>query len=306
MSKPVVTAVLPTFNRGHRLATAVDSVLAQTFQDFELLIVDDASDKCDRTDPGDFTDHRVRVIQREENGGVAAAQNTGLRAAGGDFVAFLHSDDTWQPDKLAVQVEALRSTPEALAIESATIRIRDRDTRTLGPRLEGAALDDFFARTVRNVHIAGFLFRRQALQRVGGFDERLRSYEDFDLILRLLRTGAFTFSHHPVATLDQRGGDRLGESPWMARARRTLLDLYGAELVERFGRLPDHWRDWAVQGAVAALEMGDGSEARAQLRRARSGRPIEAVKRAPLWAASHLGRTAGMQAAKSVRRSWLP
>lgn len=304
MPSPTVTAIVPTFNRGRRLRAAVDSVLTQVFEDFELLIVDDASDDSDRPDPSDFKDDRVRVIQRETNGGVAAAQNTGLQHAEGRFVAFLHSDDTWEPHKLTAQVDAMGSAPGALAIESATIRVTDAGTRTVGPRLRGAGLDEFLARTVRNVHISGFLFRRQALVDVGGFDERLRSYEDFDMLLRLLRTGKIVFSDDPVAILDQRGADRLGESPWMARARGTLLDLYDAELIDRFGRLPDHWRDWAVQLAVAALEIGEGAEARVQLRRARAGRPIEALKRSPMWVASYLGEGVGSSVAARTRKAW--
>jgi glycosyltransferase involved in cell wall biosynthesis len=304
MSKPTVTAVLPTFNRGPRLGVAVGSVLAQTFEDFELLIIDDASDESDRPDPSEFTDQRVRVIQRDTNGGVAAAQNTGLQAARGDLVAFLHSDDTWEPGKLAIQVDAMRSAPDALAIESATIRISDGGTKTVGPRLNGATFDQFFSRTVRNVHIAGFMFRREALIDVGGFDERLRSYEDFDVLLRLLRAGTFVFSEDPVATLDQRGEDRLGESPWMAKARCTLLELYDTELIGRYGGLPDNWRDWSVQLAVEALENGDGAEARVHLRRVGRGRRVEWVKRSPLWAASYLGDAAGASIAQVTRRAW--
>ena len=101
---PVVSVIIPTYNRAHLIGRAIRSVLDQTYQDWELIVVDDAS-----TDdiPGivkGFTDGRVKYIRHDENKGAAAARNTGIQAARGAYIAFLDSDDEWLPEKLERQV----------------------------------------------------------------------------------------------------------------------------------------------------------------------------------------------------------
>ena len=178
-----ITAVLPTFNRSPSLRAAVDSVLNQTMADLELIIVDDLSDDGAGPDPESFDDPRARVLRREVNGGVAAAQNTGLRAASGEFVAFIHSDDHWLPTKLEHQLGALAgSDRDCAGVESATRRVRAGDSGEVGPGLAGRTHEDLLARRVKNLHISGFLFRRESLLSVGGFDEGLRAYEDLDVL----------------------------------------------------------------------------------------------------------------------------
>jgi glycosyltransferase involved in cell wall biosynthesis len=110
VSDPLFSVIVPTYDRGPLLAEAVSSVLAQTVRDFEVLVVDDASPR-----PPDVpADPRVRVIRRAENGGPAAARNTGLDAARGRYVAFLDDDDVWRPGRLAIAAEGLRRAPVAL------------------------------------------------------------------------------------------------------------------------------------------------------------------------------------------------
>jgi hypothetical protein len=134
------------------------------------------------------------------------------------------------------------------------------------------------------------MFRTDIVKSLGGFDETLRSYEDFDLLLRLTRTGWPIFSNQVVSTIDQRGADRLGYSPWMTLARTRLLDKYEPELVSTYGRLPDGWCDWAAQLAVQELQVGDARAARKQLARVRQARPSQTPKLVPLWLASYGGQ----------------
>ena len=302
MHEPTVSIVIPTYNRSAKLTDAVESALQQDHRSLEIIVVDDASDDPESMDGS--VDDRVRLVRRATNGGVAAAQNTGLKEARGDFVAFLHSDDQLLPGSISSRLDAISLHPRALGVEAPTVRLTAAGPRQAGPLLQTASFEKVLRREIRNYHISGFLFRRPALQEVGGFEERLRSYEDFELLLRLRRLGEFCFIEQPACEIDQRPGDRLAESPWMPKARSTLLDLYEDELVERFGRLPDHWRHWSIQLAVDAAASGDGPAARAELRRGCRHNPGESLRRAPLWASTYLGSAAGRWVAAKTRRRW--
>lgn len=295
VTEPLISAVLPTYNRSGSLFAAVQSVLDQEYQNVELIVVDDASDPEFRPCEADFADSRVRLLVREANGGVAAAQNTGLGAVRGEFVAFIHSDDLWLPNKLRAQSDLLRHDQSAAAAEGATNRLGNEASQVVAARLAGATFEDLFHRRIRNLHIAGLTFRTEALRSVGGFDETLRSYEDFDLLVRLLRGGAIVCSGEIVATVDQRGSDRLASSPWMSRGRARLLEKYGPDLIAS-GRLPDGWRDWAIQVAIRALADGEPKVARRNLALAGRGRSVQALKTSPLYAASFAGRRVAMSA----------
>jgi glycosyltransferase involved in cell wall biosynthesis len=302
MTDPLVSAVLPTYNRTASLNAAIESVLTQEYENLELLVIDDASADEFRPNRNDFTDRRVRVIVRDVNGGVAAAQNTGLAAARGEYVAFIHSDDVWLPIKLRSQVDLLERNSSAAAAESATNRVGHSGSKTVPARLAGATSEDLFHRRIRNLHISGFTFRSQTLRSLGGFDEDLRAYEDFDLLLRLMRGHLITCSDDVVAAIDQAGSDRLAESPWMWRARSQLLQKYDGDFDVAGGQLPDGWRDWAVQLAVQALVDGNGIEGRRKLALANRGRRGQSVKYFPLYAASFGERSSRFAAARAADR----
>jgi glycosyltransferase involved in cell wall biosynthesis len=107
----LVSVVLPTFNRGYCLERAIRSVLGQTYPDWELIVVDDGSTDDTQAVLESFKDPRIRVFRHSVNRGVAAARNTGLAAARGEFIAFLDSDDEWRPDKLTKQLDVMTRAP---------------------------------------------------------------------------------------------------------------------------------------------------------------------------------------------------
>lgn len=108
----LVSVIIPCYNRAHIVGDTIESVLAQTYGNFEALVIDDGSTDDTREVVSSYTDPRVRYIHRE-NGGLSAARNSGLGAASGEFLAFLDSDDIWHPWKLAAQIEIFRRHPEA-------------------------------------------------------------------------------------------------------------------------------------------------------------------------------------------------
>lgn len=130
MGNPLVTVLMPNHNGGKYLAEAIQSVLNQTFEDFELLIVEDASTDNSREVIASFKDPRIRVIPFENNEHICFALNTGLSEAGGKYIARLDSDDRWYPDKLRRQVEYLEAHPECGA-SFTWVNVIDETGRTL-------------------------------------------------------------------------------------------------------------------------------------------------------------------------------
>jgi glycosyltransferase involved in cell wall biosynthesis len=197
---PSVSIVVATHNQGAFLAEAVASVRAQTFADWELLIVDDGSTDDTAAVAGRFRDDgRIRYLPGP-HAERAAARNRGIAASTGDLVAFLDADDLWRPEKLARQVAALAAAPDAGACYTAT-RFVDGGGRPLPIRKPAHAtagrLFPAFARG-NFVILASMVVRRSCLAALGGFDATLPVYgcEDWDLWLRLAR-------RWPIAALDE-------------------------------------------------------------------------------------------------------
>jgi glycosyltransferase involved in cell wall biosynthesis len=187
---PLVSIVLPTFNRLKYLRPAVDSVFAQTFQDWELIIADDASDEDTRAYLRRLeTEPRVRVIWLPHSGNPSAVRNAAVRAARGKYVAFLDSDDLWMPLKLERQIEALQargvcrwSYTGYVCIDASGELQMDATRRWIPFR--GAILEHLLAHAVA-IWTPAVVVERRLLEEVGGFDEQLPLYEDYDLWLRL-------------------------------------------------------------------------------------------------------------------------
>ena len=189
--EPYVSVIIPVYNRAHLIGRAVSSVLAQSYGNFEIVVVDDASNDELAAALGEFADQRLRCLAHPFNRGAAAARNTGIAAARGEFVAFLDSDDVWFAGKLAHQVAAMRGQPPEIvghvcAYDCAKTGFR---TRRIVP--------DWTAATFRRSQLLGctcgpgttLLCRRTIFTDIGPFDEELRRLEDWDWLLRLAAKG---------------------------------------------------------------------------------------------------------------------
>ena len=112
-ARPVVTVIIPTFNRAAIVGRAIRSVLAQTCPDWELIVVDDCSTDATEQAVRDFSDNRIKYLRHDRNRRLSAARNTALRCGRGEYVAFLDDDDEWLPEKLEKELEVFRhSDPE--------------------------------------------------------------------------------------------------------------------------------------------------------------------------------------------------
>ncbi|MBI4341880.1 MAG: glycosyltransferase [Candidatus Omnitrophica bacterium] len=234
---PAVTVITATYNRATLLPRAIESVLAQTYQDWELIIVDDGS--TDGTPEvgaaAQQRDRRIRMV-RGSHRGLAAARNTGLAHAQGRYVAFLDDDDIVLPGKLAHQVQVLEHRPELGFIYS-LVRHEDTQGRTFNvPREPGRAFNDLFQGQAPYVH--GVLVRRSAIERAGGFRDHLPFCEDYDLWLRIAAAAPFDYTREVVAICYRHPGN-------MSRAVASLAEVELSVLAEIL-----EWRRLGVPAAM--------------------------------------------------------
>ena len=183
-SHPRVSVVIPTYNRNSMLKEAVESVLAQDYQNFELIVVDDGS-----------TDHTPEILKsygqtvtviRQHNQGVSSARNAGIKAASADLVAFLDSDDLWLPRKLSKQVDFFNANPNALICQTEEIWIRAgvrANPKKRHKKVSGMIFEPSLKLCL--VSPSAVMIRRSLFETVGLFDENLPACEDYDLWLRI-------------------------------------------------------------------------------------------------------------------------
>ncbi|WP_353861963.1 glycosyltransferase family 2 protein [Azospirillum formosense] len=197
MEEPLVSIVIPVFNRAHTLRRAVDSVRAQDAGCWELILVDDGSTDqgCDLV--AAYGDPRIRVLRHSTNRGAAAARNSGVQASRGRYLAFLDSDDEWLPGKLSSQIAALEraGAPDALCTGFVLHRERTGQSSERWPQADGS----WFETILDGCYVSPgstLMVNRERFLTVGPLDETLPRLEDWDWLLRY--TERFSFDCAPV------------------------------------------------------------------------------------------------------------
>lgn len=337
MSEPIVSVVIPTFNRATRVQRAIGSALAQTHQGVEVIVVDDGStDGTAESIARGFDDDRLIVITTR-NQGVSAARNTGIRRATGTHVAFLDSDDEWFPWKLEFQLGCLDLVPgmgmvwsDMRAVNADGIEIAPRYLRTFyrhyaevdlaavmdGPltveRPEFGVADVWHGDLYRPmlegnlVHTSTALLTRERLNAVAAFDETLvRTGEDFDFHLRTCATGPVMFADTPTITYRVGAPDQLTRPDLMVQMATNYLATIEKAVASDRGRTPDRVLQRAVAHAHGwlgeeLLDAGYRPEAAAHLRQALSGR--RAVRAAALYVVATLPARIGGTLRRTVGR----
>jgi glycosyltransferase involved in cell wall biosynthesis len=290
MDRPRVSVVIPTYNRAALLVEAVQSALAQTFGDLEVIVADDGSTDGSAELVAGLGDERVEVLRLDHSGIPAVARNAAFSRSRGEFVAFLDSDDVWIPEKLERQLAVLNRSPgvglvcsNASVIDENGNEIRDRylppDQGSSGDVLE-ELLDVNFV--VNSSTVA----RRELVERVGAFSEdpRLRAVEDYDLWLRLGATCEVVYLAEELV------GYREHRESVRADVPRTAYwaGVLGAvENLDRFVEAGDVRRKTLVRPRRARLLV--------QLARA------ELTERGPVAAARTLGKAVQLDPAAVAR-----
>lgn len=185
---PKVSVIIPTYNRADLLPRAVNSVLAQTYSDLEIIIVDDCSPDDTREVIARFSDLRIRSFRHERNKGLSAARNTGIANARGEYIAFLDDDDEYLPSKLEEQVELLNTSSNDVGLVYGWLNWIDGSSgRVLESRRSAMQGDIFDEALAMNGPSSppSWLARSSVIREVGGFDEKVYYHEDRVLLCRI-------------------------------------------------------------------------------------------------------------------------
>jgi len=196
-----VSVILPTYNRPFFVAAAIQSVLNQSLQDFELIVVDDASMDSTREIVNQFKDKRIKYIRHEINKGEAASRNTGILNSTGEYIALLDDDDEWFPDKLKVQVDCLQKRYDDVGcIYCGLIFVHRTDNRILRqivPNKKGNIYKEMVSKNVIDSP-SSVVIKRQCFEKVGLFDEDLPYFVDYDFFLRVSKFFSFDYIERPL------------------------------------------------------------------------------------------------------------
>lgn len=197
--KVPVTVLMPVYNGGPFLKDAIESILAQTFTEFEFLIVDDGSKDTSLEVIRGFSDARIKLIQNEKNLGLIATLNKGLSLAQGEFVARMDQDDLAVPERLAKQVALLRGNPEILGTGSALtlINMKGETVGNIAVLTEFEQIRRALAVTNPFAHPT-MMVRREIVKKLGGYRSEAYATEDYDLWTRLVKEGPVVNIEEPL------------------------------------------------------------------------------------------------------------
>lgn len=209
-----VSVIITTFNRANLLRRAIESVLAQEYKDFELIVLDNNSKDDTENIVKKFNDSRILYVKHKPLG-ISEARNLGVRRARGEYVGFLDDDDKWLPSKLSLQTTLFdRSSPKLGLVYGGFLRMSSDGAvyEIFKPTLRGNVLREYLCqRNPLTGSASNPLIRRSVFSVVGGYDEGIKTSEDWEFYLRLARKYEFDFVSQPVVKIRQHKGPRLGD-----------------------------------------------------------------------------------------------
>jgi len=274
MRAPSVSVVIPAYNSARYIAQTIESVLKQSYRPCEIIVVDDGSTDDTRRMLEKYRDRIIYIHQ--ENAGEPAARNTGIRQAGGDFIAFLDADDLWLPDKLKFQMDYFEKHPEVALVysdmklfdETGIVHESVKEWLGMSPP-SGYVFPELFTETLFGSGTV--IFRKACVDQVGFFDESFLVGSDYEMWLRMARHFEFGYVDKPLlmyrhhATMATRGlGKALQNGiPWEGKVINKILMLY-PEAMKELGRSAIRRRlarPYFYLG-VGLLDHGDHAEAR--------------------------------------------
>jgi len=201
--EPTVSVVIPAYNRAHSIGQAIQTVLNQTYQDLEIIVVDDGSSDNTEGVVRGLKDIRIRYIRHEKNKGATAARNTGIKAAKGEYIAFQDSDDEWLPQKLEKQMKVFEKVPPKVGVVyTGFLRIVNGKKEYIPYSWVVQKEGDIHKELLKGSFITtpSLVVRKKCFEKAGMFDERLPRLQDWELVLRLSKYYDFKFIEEPLLT----------------------------------------------------------------------------------------------------------
>lgn len=234
-----VSVILPTYNRAEILPRSINSLIQQTYPDLEIVVVDDASTDDTESVVKSFNDNRIKYIKHDDNRGANVARNTGISQSTGEYIAFQDSDDVWLPHKIQRQVEVFQqSGPEIGLVSTGVCRVwPDYQTDYLpGDQWKK---QDFMKSLIQNNFIPtqAAMIRRECVQRMGDFDNKLPRLQDWEMWIRLSKEYNFELVDETLVVKNM-DVDELSYSRQDADHPRAL-ELIIKRHKEIFSRYPD-------------------------------------------------------------------
>ena len=197
---PKVSIIIPTYNREEFIVETINSVLNQTYKDFEIIVIDDGSTDNTKQKLEPFSS-KIKLIE-QKNSERAVARNNGVKNSSGEYIAFLDSDDLWIENKLEKQVELLATSSDVILTYGQSLRINEdgNKIKTAKRQLEGFSGDVFEKLLMRNFIVSATpLIRRECFEKTTGFETKYIPYEDWEFWLRFSLLGKFHFFNKPFA-----------------------------------------------------------------------------------------------------------
>ena len=236
---PLISVVMPSFNRAGLIGRTITSILSQRLDRFELIIVDDGSTDDTLDLLNDWDDRRIAVFQMRRNSGAPAARNAGVKMARSPLIAFQDSDDEWQPTLLDHHVQALKCAD----VSFCQLEQRYPSGRSFYPPTGWQLAEDVYAQLLGSSHISTqtLAMTRTIFQRVGGFDPAMPRFQDWDLVLRLARIGArFHYINEPLAIAHDSHDSLTRSLDKGIIGRQRLIEKHGEALAAQPAALAHH------------------------------------------------------------------
>jgi glycosyltransferase involved in cell wall biosynthesis len=237
---PRVSVIIPTYNREKLILKSIDSVLKQSFQDLEILIIDDASSDNTESVIRSFGNEKIRYFKLDKNSGQCVARNYGIGKARGEYIAFLDSDDEWLPDKLKLQIGCFeKGSGKTGAVYGGSYKrdVVNKITTFIDKKYFRGNINDKFLEGFCPPTPSLFLVKKSVLQEVNGFDEELLTFVDLDLWLRISGKYHFDFVEDPVIIKYEQIGDQyINNFPKRYKGYKLFMQKWQDEIIRYKGK----------------------------------------------------------------------
>jgi glycosyltransferase involved in cell wall biosynthesis len=245
MNEPLVSVILPTYNRAYIISRAISSVLNQTYRNLELIVIDDGSTDNTKDVVKNFNDDRLKYINHKQNKGANAARNIGINYANGEYVAFQDSDDEWLPEKIEKQINVFKEAKTEVGVVYTSFwSINDGISKTYYP-------PSFIKQKEGNVHeilletnfisTPTAIVKKECFEKVGLFDEGLPRLQEWELWIKISKHYRFKHIDEPlVNSYLQPNSISRNMNAWII-ARKRILEKYSEEISKKPVLLGKHY-----------------------------------------------------------------
>ena len=240
---PKITVIIPTYNRGYIIRHSINSVLNQTYKNFELIIVDDGSTDDTKEVVSSIKDDRLIFIQHSKNKGANASRNTGIRNAKGKYIAFQDSDDIWVTNKLELQVKIMADSPYEIGVVYSGLYLIKDGTKIYVPYHRITKINGYLYPQLLKENFVGtqtMLIRKSCISKSHLFDEQLSRLQDWDFVIRLSKNYKFVCINEPLVTVyrnfDSISNDKLA----LILSLEKIIEKYYDEF-KKAKELPGHY-----------------------------------------------------------------